>query len=859
MGIVYSAYDPQLDRRVALKVLRADLDEDSNGSARLLSEGQALARLAHPNVVEIYDVGVREDDVFIAMELVDGQTMNAWLKVERHFTEVLAILLGAGQGLAAAHAAGLVHRDFKPGNVLVGPGSRVRVVDFGLATPTEAWEPWSSVSDPGLGSDSNTIAGTPRYMAPEQALGGTIDARSDQFSFCVTLYRALYGVFPFESSRGEPRDLELRRPRVPPRGGAVPRYLWPLIERGLAYDPDQRHPSMDALLRAIDPRRRRSLVAWGMGATAIAGGLGWMLSLSPAPPADPCEIGALRVVDAWGPSTRPHVRAAIIAADEIQGQQIAERVERHVDGYAQTWANSYGEVCSSLASVAQELQLACLDDRLAIFAATLEILAAADGEVAAHALETVHRMESVDSCADTRALTQTVAPPEPAISGQVSALREHLHLAKALGLAGKYEDEQREADAIAEQAQALGYVPVVAQAQQLQAHAANRQGQWDRAVELLEHANLGAQSVGDDMLAAQTATSLAFIVGDRLGRVDEGLEWARHARAALDRMPGTVHVVEIDLARHTGAVYEHAGRLPEAREQFERALALSREIDPTDAQSQTAGILSSLGIVCYRQGEYDLALSHMQRAYGSIENAFGPEHERTVSFGSNVAAMYIALDRSDEAIPLLERCVDVWERVNGLEHPIAATALRNLGIAYEKHGELERALQAYERARDVFVRTAGTEHGEYGNVLNSLGILHRSRGEYDRAQEYLEQAQRVLGMAFGDDHAETANAVMNLGILNAKRGQHDQALALFGSSRAVFEAQLPPDHPQRIGVLRLQASSLIALDRVDEAISQLERALAVSRGGDRDRRLVAELEAELATARERAQRSASRP
>lgn len=287
MGTVYAAYDPELDRKVAVKLLR---DWPVEGTVlaerrvRMLREAQALARLSHPNVVVVYDVGTYEDHVFIAMEFVEGQTLGSWLNVRRRsWREILDVFLAAGRGLEAAHSAGLIHRDFKPENVMVTRSGEVRVMDFGLAREvnSSSREPLLKVLPGGpdrasdlrvSGRDSRTthegaLVGTPAYMAPEQYRGRS-DSRSDQFSFSVALYESLYGTRPFAGNTVTEVSTAAASGRVqpPPAGSSVPRWLRRALLPGLSASPDQRYPSMGALLRRLrtDSRtsvRRISLVA----------------------------------------------------------------------------------------------------------------------------------------------------------------------------------------------------------------------------------------------------------------------------------------------------------------------------------------------------------------------------------------------------------------------------------------------------------------------------------------------------------------------------------------------------------------------------------------------------------------------
>ena len=248
MGVVLEAHDPELDRRVAIKLLHRGI-----GVVQLRREAQAMAKLSHPNVVAVYEVGTLEDQVFVAMELVLGQTLRAWMKEPHSWREKIEMLLGVGRGLAAVHEAGLTHRDIKPENILVGKDGRPRVTDFGLV--------------PGAGIGEDSVAGTPSYMAPEQWAGES-DPRSDQFSFCVVAWEALFGRRPYNDVRSDEAI-------VAPTAGDVPRGIEQALRRGLAGDPDERWPDMTALLAALEeaarPRRRMPWIVGGALALTVVG------------------------------------------------------------------------------------------------------------------------------------------------------------------------------------------------------------------------------------------------------------------------------------------------------------------------------------------------------------------------------------------------------------------------------------------------------------------------------------------------------------------------------------------------------------------------------------------------------------
>ena len=291
MGVVYEGLDPELERRVALKVLRPEVEAQQNLQARsrMLREAQALARLRHPNVTMVYEVGTSEAGaLFIAMELVEGRTLGRWLRARpRSWREIVEVFLQAGRGLAAAHRAGLVHREFKPDNVIVDEDGGARVVDFGLARSCGMAEMLPTLDDdePGSGpfplhlTCTGAVLGTPAYMAPEQFQGAPLHSASDQFSFCVALFEALYGYRPFPGNDLPSLQRSLMRGQpVGPRRG-VPRALYRVLRRGLAVEPAHRFSSMEKLLEALAACRQRKTssrsltLAAGLAVAAAIGSL----------------------------------------------------------------------------------------------------------------------------------------------------------------------------------------------------------------------------------------------------------------------------------------------------------------------------------------------------------------------------------------------------------------------------------------------------------------------------------------------------------------------------------------------------------------------------------------------------------
>ena len=348
MGTVLDGRDPELGRRVAIKILHAGAERE-----RLLAEARKLAAINHPNVVPVFEVGLFEDRPFFAMQRVEGRSLGAWLKDgPRPWAETIDVLVQAGRGLAAAHAAGLVHRDFKPANVVVGDDGRVRVVDFGLAgaftdDPTDP----GTTSSGGSRSFDSGVAGTPSYMAPEQFSAMAVTPAADQYSFCATAYRALVGNPPF---RGRTfRDLRAKVVAEPvpeiPRAVA-PAWVRRAITRGLAKDPAARWPSMDALLQELTrgPSRRFRLVPVAVVAVGlVAAAWAW------TPRAPTCVPDEL-LADAWGDPEREALRESL-------GESAWLQVEPSADAYVEALRTAAGEACAEPPGTpAAAAQLRCL-------------------------------------------------------------------------------------------------------------------------------------------------------------------------------------------------------------------------------------------------------------------------------------------------------------------------------------------------------------------------------------------------------------------------------------------------------------------------------------------------------------------
>jgi serine/threonine protein kinase len=471
MGVVYLARDLELQREVAVKVHRTSI-----GTERLYREAVAMAQLAHPNVVTIHGVGRVHGRLFVAMEYVPGQDLAHWLAAApRTWREVRDLMLAAGEGLAAAHAAGFIHRDIKPQNILVGLDHRPRVGDFGLvrvasdtgrvelgdedpdslavtqprvdAAPlgarasTERTGP-TGASSPLAGdlTAAGATLGTPAYMAPEQFAGGEIDARADQFAFCIVLYEALYGRRPWHGATVAALRAQLAEVPAPaPTRGAVPAWLWPVLRRGLAAAPADRYPDMRALLAAIrrPPRRTAMMIGLAVGAVgSIVAGVAISRAAAGAPP---CDAAGLPVIEAWGPVSRQRINAQYVQLDRARGPAAATQLAGQLDAWALRWQRAAVTACQAkhwspaIGAASQR----CLDASLGQLVALVATAERGDAIVASAAT-----LPDVDACAEPEQLVGATHVRSAAIEGNWTGDFGHLVLRQDGGeIVGVYDHD----------------------------------------------------------------------------------------------------------------------------------------------------------------------------------------------------------------------------------------------------------------------------------------------------------------------------------------------------------------------------------------------------------------------------------
>jgi tetratricopeptide (TPR) repeat protein/predicted Ser/Thr protein kinase len=592
MGVVYEAYDPDLARGVALKLVNVAAKDRETA----LAEAQALARLSHPNVVPIYDVGIERDHVYLVMELVRGKTLRQWGEGRRP-REILEIYQQAGRALLAAHDVGLVHRDFKPENAIVGTDGRVRVVDFGLAC--QADDPAAVIAA------SRGAAGTPRFIAPELLAGAAITPAADQYSFCVALAEGL-------AAAREP----------------MPRRIAGVLERGRAAAPGDRFATMGDLLRALarDPARawRRGSAVGGLAISV--GAIAFVIGRQTPSEAEACDGGGAQLEAAWSPTARAAAldRLATLGA---YGQSLRPLLERGLESYLGHWGSEYHAACRDRRSRAEtdtmsDRRATCLRRGSDALAAVGDLVLRAGPLNLPELPRAVQSMPDPASCSDRDALSSEIAPPPPGLAALVARVRRTITHAEIERGAGRYDEALAEARSAVAEARALGYGPALAEALVVEGHA---QMTLDRqaALPALAEATTVAMSARADALAVEAWARRAWaqgMVGDP-GAALAGLDVIeplaeRTASAAFARALLYNNLGSVELARD---------RTPEARAYLERALAESRAVAGGGAL-ELVTIRKNLALVTERP-QADRLLSEVAV---ELTERLGPTHPDTL-------------------------------------------------------------------------------------------------------------------------------------------------------------------------------------------------------------------------------------
>lgn len=735
MGVVVRATDLRLRRQVALKVHTRRRGQP--GLELLRVEARALAHLTHPNVVEVFEIGTHEGRLFIAMEFVDGGTLGAW-QVDRPWREVIEMYLEAGEGLAAAHRAGLVHRDFKPANVLVGRDGRPRVADFGLVLddaslrrvqslletgPAAAADPIHADSAPFEGLSARAQVGTPRYMAPEQAAGHGVDHRADQYALCSALFEALTGDVPMD-------DMV----EFPTRPG-VPTEVWRVLRKGLASKPEQRHETLtdllEALRRAMRPRNR-GLVATivGVGGSASLGL--WFVGV-PATPLQQCRHETRARVASWeGPRARME--------SALDDRARVDAFSAQLDAYADQWSSMRQEACEmDRGDRRHDAALRCLD-RSARAIEDIVAVVSASPPAPSDPIRPLP-LPPLDPCSLERATESSPSPVDPDEASALDDVLADIEKTNMLIWNGELDAAREVARSTLHRANNLRHRATLVAALLNAGDAALESGHLESSHAYYEQGFYLAQGLGLDHDAAQAGASLIEILQD-LGDLRAADRWAKHATSSFDRLEaGSDPAGEISLLSSIGNLRREQGRYDEALEIQQRILAIL----PTDGDEvRRSKSHNSLGATLYAMGRTELAIEHLETALELNDAARGPNHPDNVYPLANLAWILIEAEELDRAEPLLDRAIRLLKETTADDAYALATLLSHRGALLDERGEHEVALLAYGEGLEVVKSQLDEDHELAGMLLNNQAASFEALGRLGQARDAYERAIRVL-------------------------------------------------------------------------------------------------------------------
>ena len=760
MGIVYLAYDPELDRRVALKVLRPEFSHLDTVGPSLLQEAKSMARLQDPNVCTVYEVGTAKKLVFIAMEYIDGETLSGWLESKpRTWKEVVEVMIQAGRGLDAAHRNGIVHRDFKPDNIMIDQSGRVRVMDFGVSETAVRKPGTRQTPDedaPRRDNFSSLVVGTPGYMAPEQLNAKPVDQRCDQFSYCATLYKTLYGQLPYQGhTLRELREAFENNTLVEtenPKG--VPHWLRQIILRGISIDPDKRFPSVGNLVEQLllVPRRRHMMAYGALAAIVLLAVVGTTVLLAgrSSDRPKPCRGANDRVATVWNSQIRGQVQQGLLASGLPNAERMWNLVDDNMSRYTSNWVTMHTDACEATrvrgeqSTEMLDLRMLCLDGRLREVKALAAVLAEGDRDVAQHGAEAVLALSDLSRCqARQNLLLADPEPDDPTVKQRLNEMRGILATVKARYDAASYRDALPVAEKLTEETSTVGYGPFTAEAQLMLGKLRGKLGELEKAEATLIDAVVTAKSSGAELFEAEALIALVRYIGWEGGNIAAGWQWARFAEAVLIHTGGDSRL-QARLARRRSALYYQEGNYQASYELNKQALDIALralgEDDPDviDALINVSGLDGILNDV-------ESGIEKTEKAAKEAERVLGEGHPMVAEAINNMANLYVRKGDLELARDNYQRAMDIWEGSLGADHPSISIALNNLGRIADADDETEEAIALYERALAIEEKSLGKDHRKSAITLASLGAAYLNNGNLAKAQPILKRALKVFG------------------------------------------------------------------------------------------------------------------
>ncbi|MFV8756397.1 protein kinase domain-containing protein [Nannocystaceae bacterium ST9] len=855
MGIVYSAWDPKLDRKLAIKLVRARLGSagGTRGRNRLMREAQALARVRHPNVITVHDVGAHEGRVFVAMEFIEGTTLQQWLEHERErpYRRLLDVFLQAGRGLAAAHRAGLVHRDFKPENVMIGNDGRVLVLDFGIARGPAT----SAGVDPADAQDGETkpepdefarservedgmtrpgaIVGTPSYMSPEQRRSRPLDGRSDQFSYCVALWEALSGERPFGEGPAQKLLARMRLGQVRAmRRRDVPRRVIQALHRGLAWNRGDRFPSMEALLEALNPRGRRAprLPIVLAGAALVVASAALFTAVLPErehagePPT--CTIDRARIDALWNPARAEQIAGVLRSGAGEQADSIWLRGHERIDAWTRDWLSARATTCEDhvehlLSDDLHDRRVACLERQLDRFAVVLEGLAtpaAIGSRELERVLELVGDLPEPERCVDDLALRERVPEPDsPSSRERLTELRAQADRLEVQFELAQYAAGIEPARQLVVAARELGHPPLRARALLILGNYLEREGVVDEAERVLLDAARTSASAHEPELEAEAIIVLAGLLSAR-GLHDEALRWLELAEGLAQAEAGRLSL-RVSCANTRAAIAYRRGDLAAAEAGFEQARTLIESQGEPEFDLQLPLVLQNLAVVVDSRGDPRRALELHRRSLAIYERQLGPGHPRVALVRINLASALLATGEREAATTEYTRALALFEASvgPGIETAIIRSHLAGL---HDSFGRCTQARELLDRAL-IEIAEAAPEGLEHASVLASRARVCDYADPSALAN--LDHAESIRTRLQDPGHLDRTIALIDRGLALLGQARAEEALAELERVRERV-AELPEDQRARLDAAT--GLSLVALDRGDEACAVLGEAQA---------------------------------
>ncbi len=870
MGEVYCAYDPDLDRKIALKILRPGREGRRDLRLRLGREAKALARLDHPNVVKIFDVGTAGDQVYLAMEWIPGLNLRDHLAQDALSAEaVLDLFREAGRGLAAAHESDLIHRDFKPANVMVGLDGRVRVLDFGLARPNPGDSPHAS-SGRGVGSrarshrqsighegavldptalglapsfdpeiedhltQTGATLGTPAYMAPEQRRGEAATTASDQFGFGAALFEALHGMLPYPGLTSSLDDGPWALAAPSPRPDVRPE-IQRAIERSVAPDVADRYASMSALLGALAPPKPRQrsgrIVAILLSALAIVTVFAFRSS---RPAAALCTGGPAQLAGVWNDDRSMAVRQRAQATLMPDGVDRIDRAAGLIDSYGKAWVAAYGETCRATqiegtqSPALLDLRMACLETRMQSIDTLADVLeTVADAAAAEKALRGATRLAGLDACRDRSALLAMGPPPDdPDARATLDSGRKDLARARVLMDIGNFDGSQASATAALEKAARIGSQTLLAEATVRLGIIARLAGEDSEAVtNTLESALIAAAAGRHDRVAAEALVELVRVTGYERNDFEAASAFARQAETVIRRLTEP-DLLQARLDDQLGTLASRQGDYEAALTHHEAArqrLDSARDVPPQSLLAPLDGLANALA----GQGLYEEARQVRLDLLERQEALLGPEHPQIAISLNQLGNGEFDRARFGAAETAYRRARAIRQRVFGDDHVRTASVEVNLANALAAGGRPHDALVVYRQAQITLETRLGADHPHVAVVLSSSASALNAIDDRTAARQRLERALAIQEKAFGRDHSSVGQTHYNLADLAFDDGDADVAVREFRAALRIWEAAHGPDHPRVAAALSGIGRATLLDDRAADALPWLMRALEI--------------------------------